>query len=151
MDNFKKSIIQPPNFEASLTPKPTLGTRLPRVKQNLGRTKPAGGETGSRADTRLRSALPPSTRRSPLPSGFCQSTTIFNSRTQNRSAGVQQEHADRVAPAAVQPDVGPRSRARRPGVPGDARGRLDRKQRRRGKSKRSSSELFNTSLYCLCF
>lgn len=38
-----------------------------------------------------------------------------------------------------------------PPVPGDAQGWLDRKQTRRGKSKRSSSELFNTSLYCLCF
>lgn len=28
---------------------------------------------------------------------------------------------------------------------------LERKQRRRGKSEGSSSELFNTSLYCLCF
>lgn len=37
-----------------------------------------------------------------------------------------------------------------PPTPSDAWGQLDRKQRR-GKSKQSSSELFNTSLYCLCF
>lgn len=57
-----------------------------------------------------------------------------------------QEHMGRTTHTAVCPGVGPRS----PPIPGDARGQLDRKQRR-GKSKRSSSELFNTSLYCLCF
>lgn len=57
-----------------------------------------------------------------------------------------QEHMGRTTHTAVCPGVGPRS----PPIPGDAWGQLDRKQRR-GKSKRSSSELFNTSLYCLCF
>lgn len=55
--------------------------------------------------------------------------------------------------AAVQPDVGPHSHSLATlGAPtGAAQHWLDRKQRRRGKSEGSSSELFNTSLYCLCF
>lgn len=116
-------------------------TSFPGEKQDLnplGRAKPTGGRTGF---TGPWAALPPSTHG--------QNTAVFNppapkARRWSRWAGCH---------AAVQPDVGPHSHSLTTvGAPmGVAQDQLDRKQRRRGKSEGSSSELFNTSLYCLCF
>lgn len=89
-------------------------------------------------------ALPPSTHCSPLA----------------KHGGVQPpwpkskelEHVDRALCSCAARCGTPQPSLTTLGAPmGIARDRLDRKQRRRGKSEGSSSELFNTSLYCLCF
>lgn len=119
-------------------------TSLPGEKEGLnplGRAKPTGGRMGF---TGPWAALPPSTHCSPLAKHGDAQPPCPKRKSWSRW--------DRCC-AAVQPDVGPHSHSLTTlGTPmGVAQDWLDRKQRRRGKSKGSSSELFNTSLYCLCF
>lgn len=113
-----------------------------------GKIRPSSGENLGSTQRSSPCCLPPPT--AATYSG-CHTTSCTDVKTQT-SKTLPQNKAWGSARACGQgaPSSQMWGRAHPP-VPGDAQGWLDRKQTRRGKSKRSSSELFNTSLYCLCF